>query len=212
MLHVLAGHRGVVYHVAFSPDGTLLASGGGDKSVIIWDVCSGRQKFGPLVGHSHWVSSLVFGRCGARLYSGSWDSSIRVWSTTEGAEIARIHGHSGRINSLALSPDGAMLASASGDPQSGDNAVRLWALPAGTPAAEPLVRHAGPVYAVAFSPDGNTLASAGKDGDVFVWDLIQVPARLAVAMGMHPRLGRESALTALDHEVLLAILQCLLLH
>ena len=212
IVHVLAGHRGVVYDVAFSPEGSLLASGGGDKSIIIWDMLSGKQKCGPLVGHTHWVSSLVFDRCGELLYTGSWDTTIRVWTAATGDEFARIDGHSGRINSLALSPDGRMLASASGDPQSGDNAVRLWAVPSGAAASEPLVRHAGPVYAGAFSPDGNTLASAGKDGDVFVWDLILAPARLAVAMALHPRLGRDSALSALESEVLLAILDCLLLH
>jgi WD40 repeat protein len=210
--HVLSGHRGVVYDVAFSPDGLSLASGGGDKSIIIWEVCSGKQKLQPLVGHTHWVSSLLFDRSGAHLISGSWDSTIRIWSTADGSEVARIDGHSGRINSLALSPNGRMLASASGDPQSGDNAVRLWTVPDGAAAAEPLVRHAGPVYAVAFSPDGNTLASAGKDGDVYVWDVILVAARLAVGMGLHPRLGRDSPLAALDHEIVLTILNCLLQH
>ena len=76
-------------------------------------------------------------------------------------------GHQGWVGSLAWSPDGKLLASASGDYNVHDNTVRLWK-PDGTPLAV-LTAHTAEVYALAWSPDGKLLATGGGDGTVRLW-------------------------------------------
>jgi hypothetical protein len=61
------------------------------------------------------------------------------------------------------------------------------------------------VWSLAFAPDGNTLATGDREGVVLVWDLLRAPARLALAMAAHPRLGRGSPLAGLEPGLLAAV-------
>lgn len=79
------GVNGGVYCVVFSPDGLLLATGGGDGTVRLWDAVPTSPAFGqPLVvlhRHSDWVDDLIFTPNGAALISASErDSTVRIWS------------------------------------------------------------------------------------------------------------------------------------
>jgi tetratricopeptide (TPR) repeat protein len=89
---------------------------------------------------------------------------VIVWDAKTGREILTLKGHAGPVNSVAFSPDGTRLASASDD-----RSVKLWDLATGEVLLT-LEGHTGPVYAVTFSPDGTRLASAGADQTIRLWD------------------------------------------
>ncbi len=100
LVRTLTGHTQAVRAIAFSPTGQLLASGGEDKTIRLWNVASG-QCCRILSGHSWSISSLGF-VSDHILVSGSWDKTLKVWQLDTGEEIARLVGHTDSITSLAL--------------------------------------------------------------------------------------------------------------
>jgi WD40 repeat protein len=80
-----------------------------------------------------------------------------------------LKGHTDWVQCVAFSPDGAMLASASGHPGY-ERAVRLWNVRTGEQIGAPLFGHEALITWVAFSPDGAWLASSSQDGTVRIWD------------------------------------------
>ncbi|MFF5227730.1 pentapeptide repeat-containing protein [Dactylosporangium sp. NPDC000521] len=162
---VATGHTGSVNAVAWSPDGTRLATGSGDRSVRVWDAVTGIQQV-QLAGHTDWVRSVVWSPDGTRVATGSDDRSVRVWDAMSGAEELRLSGHDSWVNAVAWSPDGTRLATGSGD-----RSVRVWDAVSGAEERR-FSDHGSWVNAVAWSPDGLRLASAGDDRSVQVWDAV----------------------------------------
>lgn len=118
----LVGHVHGVVSIAFSRDGSTLASGGFDRVVKLWDVATGRER-ATLEGHEGWIAAVAYSPDGTMLASGSHDRSIRLWDAATGQSLATLRGHTGNVYSVAFSPDGEWLASGSLD-----GSVRLWEL------------------------------------------------------------------------------------
>ena len=165
--------NGYVRGLAFSPDGSRLAVGD-YQSLSLWDIKAARREK-KLSGHTGYVTTVVF--LGDRLVSGSEDGSVRLWDVASGMSERTIDVGV-PVNDLAVSPDGALLAVAAGDPTRPNKSgpVTLWDLKTGEKVAD-LVGHERAALAVVFGPDGTRLASAGEDEKVNLHD---VPARKAV--------------------------------
>ncbi|KIX03991.1 uncharacterized protein Z518_07544 [Rhinocladiella mackenziei CBS 650.93] len=159
----LYGHRGSVRAVAFSPDGTTIVSGSGDRSVRIWDATTGGQ-LRVLTGHRYFVNSVAFSPDGTTIASGSGDRLVRIWDAATGTQLWELAGHTDPAYCVAFSPNGTTIASGSVD-----RSVRIWDAATGTQLRK-LAGHRDLVSSVAFSPDGTTIASGSRDKSVRIWD------------------------------------------
>jgi WD40 repeat protein len=162
-LQKLEGHTSYVKAVAFSPDGSLLASASNDHTVRLWNPSTGQEVQKP-VGGTVSVDAVAFSPDGSLLASGSNDKTVRLWNPTTGQEVQKLEGHTDGARAVVFSPDGSLLASGSND-----KTIRLWNPTTGQE-VQKLEGHTGPVHAVAFSPDGSLLASVSNDDTVRLWN------------------------------------------
>ncbi len=108
----------------FSPDGKLLASGGWDAVVWLWDTHSGKP-IRPLRGHQEAIRTVVFSPEGTTLLSGGDDDTLRLWDVATGKLLHELVGHHAAVTAAAFSPDGKRIASASED-----TTLLIWDVPA----------------------------------------------------------------------------------
>lgn len=169
LLTQLHGPDGRVSCLAVSPDGQLLATGGTDGLVQLFDARRGQLLGAPLGGHGGAITQVAFTVDSARLISAGTDGTLRVWDArpgTRGQPLGRpLTGHQGEITALAVSPDGKLVASGGSD----DMTILLWDAVTGLSVGPPLRGHKKTVSGLAFSADGRQLASVSWDQTVRLW-------------------------------------------
>jgi len=158
----LAGHGGPVRALAVSNDGNTLLSGSFDTAAIRWSLKTESAEQ-VLRFHSDAVNAVAFLRDGRMVTAGA-DARIAIWTVGRQEPDMVLEGHLGPIVSLAVSPDGTKLASASWD-----HTVRVWAIADG--AQRVLEGHTQNVNGVAFMPDGRSLVSVGYDLQLRIWTI-----------------------------------------
>jgi len=162
---IIARHAGGVASVAFSPDGKLLATAGGDNLVRLLDLATGKEMH-RLEGHSGFIRTVVFSPDGKLLVSAGNGPAALLWDTATGKEVRQFGRHRNGFRLAAFSPDAKTLVTTAFDEHIG-----LWDLATGKELhffrAHPRVP-----YCVAFLPDSRALVSGGdKEGTLRLWDV-----------------------------------------
>jgi predicted NACHT family NTPase len=159
----LPGLESAVWSVAFSKDGSLIATGSYGKKVKVFEAASGKE-VAAFDGHKNWVTCVAFSPDGSTLASGSEDTTIKLWDLKTQKERATLSGHTGTVRDLAFSTGGQLLASASLD-----GTIKLWDAASGAEKST-LEGHKDGVFSIAFSPNDQLLASGGADAAVAIWE------------------------------------------
>ena len=169
-----------IHHVAFSPDGALIALADSGGAVHLWEATSA-QRLHTLIGHTNKVNHVVFSPDGGRLATASDDNTARLWEVKSGKLIQTLRGHENTVLHAAFSPDGGRLATASSD-----QTARLWAVPSGK-LIQTLRGHESSVWHAAFSPDGGRLATASRDKTARLWPVLSTQKLIDEATKRVPR-------------------------
>ncbi|KAJ8586047.1 WD40 repeat-like protein [Rhizopogon salebrosus TDB-379] len=177
----LEGHSQAIYCIDISKDNTLLASGSVDNTAKIWSIDTGKLVAGPFK-NADWVGAIRFSRDSKKLAINSHvDSCLEVWdfdASTLETLGAPFQGHTKVISGLALSFDGALLASTSGD-----NTIKLWAFESRQLLASFTVLNP---YILTLSPNSRQLAYTTFTKDEIKIFICNTPPDVLASIGLAP--------------------------
>ncbi len=160
LFYTYRGHSSPVLALAWSPDGTRIAST--DTSVQVWDAAKGHTDC-TYKGHSGSVNAVAWSPGDKRIASASDDTTVQVWNASDGGAPYIYKSHSASVATVVWSPDGTRIASGGSD-----DTVRIWNTSDGS-ASSIYKGHTYHVNAVAWSPDGKQIVSGGGDNTAQVW-------------------------------------------
>jgi len=166
-----------IFGVAFSPDGTRIATAGGDRGkpiageLAVWDASTGEKRLGHTVKGTN-VLAVAFSSDGSKILTGQGlvtypdgDSLMEgtVWDARTLEPLAAMPGRPGGVMAVAFNPDGRRVALAS------SKVVEVWDW-ARRERLLSLEAHPTFIFGVAFSPDGRLLATVGHEPTVRLWN------------------------------------------
>jgi len=164
VLRTLRGHTGPVFFLAFSPDGSKIATTSEDGTAKVWDAGTGQELL-TLAGHLGPTIGLDFSPDGKRLATSSYDGTAIVWNALSGERLFTLVGHESEITSVHFSPDGRHLVTNG----QYDGQIKIWDAQTGAELGS-FSAHQAPMWYVTYSPDGERLATASVDRTAKLWD------------------------------------------
>lgn len=188
-------HTHAVWSLAFSPSGNTLAAGTYDRTIVLWELSdiTTPLQLANLTRHAGPVWSIAYSDPGDKILASAGcgkasegdcvQEEIILWDVSNPSKPMQLgepfSGHTNDVQSVAFSPDGKVLATASWD-----HTIILWDV--SNPAkphqlSDPLIGHSSIVRSVAFSPDGKILASSSDDLTVILWDVTKPSSPLQVS-------------------------------
>ena len=173
-------HGGPITAVAFSPDGTLAATGSDVRNVRLWDG-SGAEPLGEPIACTDAVRSLVFSPDSRVLAILCRDGKLQFWDVRRHQFCPAAFAHGDAVESMIYSRDGKMVAI-----EGADHALRFFSTEQGSP-LPPVVKHARRIKMAAFTPDNKTIVTITVDGTIQLWDTTTGGKREATAV--HPKLS-----------------------
>ncbi|MCB0033228.1 MAG: hypothetical protein KDE51_04390, partial [Anaerolineales bacterium] len=170
-LETLHGHKGIVWDVVFSDNGTQMASISEDNQFIIWNT-ERQPRVGPITRapleeHEDRVRSLAYLQDGQTLVSGDEGGALIFWDLTTNPPTGRPFYSGTAVNVVAYSQDEQIIASGGANGN-----IVLWDTELRRPLGSPLQKHTNIVTSLVFSPDSKLLASGSQDGTIVLWDLL----------------------------------------
>jgi WD40 repeat protein/serine/threonine protein kinase len=161
----LEGHDGTIRSVALSPNGRTALSGGDDYKLYYWNTETGEILRTFEFNDAVW--SVAFNADGTQALAGGGndDPRIRLWDLESGDEVQRFQGHNAQIRSVAFSPIGGYILSASDD-----GTVRLWSLQTSNEVNR-FGGHSGLITRAVFMPSGYQMLTSSQDGTLRLWDI-----------------------------------------
>jgi WD40 repeat protein len=164
--HSLQGHEGHVKGIAFSPDGSLIASCSADMTVRLWELARNTPcQVKILRGHEDSVDAVTFSPDGTLLATASADKTVRLWDVKSGELKTTLEGHNAEATSVVFALQGNTLVSGSRD-----KSLRIWDIQGETRGAV-LGEHDDWVREITSNVSGTMVASASKDMTVQLWDV-----------------------------------------
>ena len=163
-------HRDILFDAELSPDGSILATAGYDRSIKIWETGSGKL-LRTIEGHNGAVYDIAFSPEGAVLASAGGDASVKLWQVSTGLRLDTMGQPTGEQFNVAFTPDGRFIVASGADKQ-----IRLWKwISKEKPRVNPLVlvrfAHEDEITSFVISEDGSRLASASAARTVKTWSL-----------------------------------------
>lgn len=154
----------VPYSLAFSPDGQSLASGDSDGMLRFWNPMTGKMIFSYQL-HSDQISAIKFIDRGRKVISAGKDRIVNIFNLSE-RRVMKVLEHENPVNTVAVSTDGTLAASAG---RNGE--INFWALPEGKLLFGTKGGSGKSVLSLAISPDNSVAVSADEDGVINKWDI-----------------------------------------